>query len=67
MLMLLKFSCVINYMRWALRKILNVGCDQCGHVTRVPVQRFYDGYEGAFVCNGCGAPLENICDALEED
>ncbi len=54
-------------MRWTLRKFLNVGCDSCGHVTRVPVQRFYDGYDGAFVCNSCGAPLENIYEALEEE
>lgn len=54
-------------MKLTKQKVLSVGCQNCGHVNRVPIQRFYDGYEGMFVCNSCGEPLENLAEALEED
>lgn len=54
-------------MQLSERKVLNIACCSCGHTTRVPIQRFYDGYEGAFVCNECGEPLEKLFDALDDE
>ncbi len=54
-------------MRLSERKVLSVACSNCGHTTRVPIQRFYDGYEGMFVCSGCGEPLENLFEALDSE
>ena len=45
-------------------KCISVICKNCGFPNRIPINKFYDGYEGPFLCERCKRELEieNILD-----
>lgn len=47
-------------------KTIKAKCDECGHVNEIPVARIYDGFEGTFTCEECGAVLETFHEQVDE-
>lgn len=47
-------------------KTVKATCSECGHITEIPIQRIYDGFEGSFHCEECGAVLDKIEEALDD-
>ena len=45
---------------------LHIKCHSCGDTTKIPMARFYDGFEGVFSCNSCEEPLDHLMDSLDE-
>lgn len=51
----------------SINPLLRVHCIHCWHLNAVPTARIYDGFEGDFFCEQCGAPLEHLHAKLEEE
>lgn len=39
-------------------KHFKIKCMECDHINQVPVARFYDGFEGEFLCGKCTYTLD---------
>ena len=50
-----------------LVKKMKMKCGSCGMMSKVPINKVYDGYEGDFFCDSCGQVLIQMMDILDDD
>ncbi len=47
-------------------EFVKIKCDGCKHTNKIPVSKFYDGFEGLFLCDRCKNVLDDLHIALDE-
>ncbi|MEA2004608.1 MAG: hypothetical protein U9O53_06700 [archaeon] len=45
---------------------IHICCSECGNMNIIPISKFYDAFDGIFICEECGSSLDNANDALDE-
>ena len=48
-------------------KNILVNCNECGTNTKIPISKFYDAFDGIFICESCGNALDPANDALDDE
>ncbi|MCK5372825.1 MAG: hypothetical protein KAJ20_00630 [Candidatus Aenigmarchaeota archaeon] len=49
-----------------MRHNVHIHCSECGNTNVIPISKFYDAFDGIFICEECGSSLDNANDALDE-
>ncbi|MCK5042874.1 MAG: hypothetical protein KAJ20_00370 [Candidatus Aenigmarchaeota archaeon] len=56
----------ISTMKQDMRHNVHINCSECGNKNIIPISKFYDAFDGVFICEECGSSLDNANDALDE-
>ncbi len=53
-------------MKHDMRHNVHIDCSECGNRNIIPISKFYDAFDGVFICEECGSALDIANDALDE-
>jgi len=56
----------ISAMKQVMGHSVHINCSECGNKNIIPISKFYDAFDGVFICEECGSSLDNANDALDE-
>lgn len=48
-------------------KNILINCKECGNKNEIPISKFYDAFDGIFICESCGNALDPANDALDDE